>query len=138
MGKPRKKSQPTDEQSPGKNQDRKPNASQKDPRAPSSNEQHATGNAPLTLADMEKLLNSMEERIIAKLSVQLSADRAIIDRHDQTIQHMESSLNDMEARLLTLESTCTALSRDNKALKLKTDDRENRSRRNNIRKTGLP
>ena len=93
MGKPRKKSQPTDEQSPGKNQDRKPNASQKDLRAPSSNEQHATGNAPLTLADMEKLLNSMEECIIAKLSVQL---------------------------------------------KLKTDDLENRSRRNNIHLTGLP
>ena len=138
MGKPKKQSQPADEQSPGKNHGRDPDASQKDPRAPSPNEQHVTGNAPLTLADMEKLLNSMEERIIAKLSVQLSADRSIIDRHDQTIQHMESSLNDMEARLLTLESTCTALSRENKALKLKTDDRENRSRRNNIRKTGLP
>ena len=50
----------------------------------------------------------MEGRIVAKLSVQLSADRAIIDRHD---------LN----RLLTLESTCTALSRENEALKLKTD-----------------
>jgi hypothetical protein len=64
MGKPKKQSQPTDEQSPGKNHDREPNASQKEPRAPSPNEQHA-GNAPLTLADMAKLLNSMEERIIA-------------------------------------------------------------------------
>ena len=93
MGKPKKQSQPADEQSPGKNHGRDPDASQKDPRAPSPNEQHVTGNAPLTLADMEKLLNSMEECIIAKLSVQL---------------------------------------------KLKTDDLENRSRRNNIHLTGLP
>lgn len=32
-----------------------------------------------TLADMEKLLKSMEDRIIPKLSDQLSADRATID-----------------------------------------------------------
>ena len=93
MGKQKKQSQPTDEQLPGKSQDREPNASLKEQRVPSPNEQHATGNAPLTLADMEKLLNSMEECIIAKLSVQL---------------------------------------------KLKTDDLENRSRRNNIHLTGLP
>lgn len=103
-----------------------------------ANEQHATSNAPLTLADMEKLLKSMEDRIVAKLYDQLSADRATIDRHDQTIQHMETSLNDMETRLATLESTCIALSKENDALKLKTDDLENRLRRNNIRITGLP
>ena len=62
MGKPRKKSQPTDEQSPGKNQDRKPNASQKDLRAPSSNEQHATGNAPLIF---DKVVIPWDDRRIA-------------------------------------------------------------------------
>lgn len=130
MGKPTKKlNQPT-EGTPEENQSVGTQANQ--------NEQHAASNAPLTLADMEKLLNSMEDRIIAKLSVQLSADRATIDRHDQTIQQMETSLNDMEARLLTLKSTCKTLSRENEALKLKTDDLENRSRRNNIRITGLP
>lgn len=61
---------------------------------------------------MEKLLNSMEDRIITKLSVQLSADREIINHHDQTIQHMEMSLNDMETRLVTLESTSIALSKE--------------------------
>ncbi|KAJ8004198.1 hypothetical protein DPEC_G00156300 [Dallia pectoralis] len=79
----------------------------------------------------------MEDRIIAKLSAKLSADRAIIERHDQTIQQMETSLNDVENRLLTLELTCTVLARENEALKLKADDLENRSRRNNIRVTGL-
>ena len=92
----------------------------------------------MPLADMENLLNLTEERLTAKLSVQLSADRAIIDRHEQTIQHVKMSLNDMETRLLTLESICTALSRENEDLKLKTDDQENRLRRNNICITGLP
>ncbi|XP_060790883.1 V-set and immunoglobulin domain-containing protein 10-like 2 [Neoarius graeffei] len=87
---------------------------------------------------MEKLFKSIEDRIIAKLSSQLSADQATIDRHDQSIQHMEMSRNDMETRLATLESTCIALSKDNDALKFKIDDLENRSRRNNIRITGLP
>ena len=42
----------------------------------SQNEEHAANHAPLTLADMEKLFLSMQERIISKLPVQLSADRA--------------------------------------------------------------
>lgn len=98
----------------------------------------AAGKAPLTLADMEKLLNSTEDRIITKVSVQLSADRSVINRHDQTTQHMETSLNDMESRQLTLEVTCVTLSRENETLILKTDDLENRSRHNNIRVTGFP
>ncbi|KAK1905486.1 Antho-RFamide neuropeptides-like, partial [Dissostichus eleginoides] len=51
---------------------------------------------------------------------------------------MEVALNGMEARLQTVESTCTALSRENESLKFKVDDLENRSRRNNIRITGVP
>ena len=133
MVKPSKKrNQPTDEQSAENCQDDCSQASQTEQHA------NAANNAPLTLADMEKLLTSMEDRIIAKLADQLAADRATIARHDQTIQHMERALNDMETRLATLELTCTALSNENAALKLKTDDLENRSRRNNIRITGLP
>ena len=133
MGKPSKKqNQPTDEHSAENSQDDWSQASQAEQHA------NAANNAPLTLADMEKLLTSMEDRIIAKLSDQLSADRTTIDRHDQTIQHMEMALNDMETRLATLESTCLILSNENAALKLKTDYLENRSRRNNIRITGLP
>lgn len=39
---------------------------------------------------------------------------------------------------MELESVCASLKKDNEALKLKTDDLENRSRRNNIRITNLP
>ena len=52
------------------------------------------GGANLTWADMEKLLLGMEERIITKMSVPLSTDQGVIDRHDQNIQQMETSLND--------------------------------------------
>uniref|UniRef100_A0A3P8S1B4 L1 transposable element RRM domain-containing protein n=1 Tax=Amphiprion percula TaxID=161767 RepID=A0A3P8S1B4_AMPPE len=114
------------------------NKEQRETTPASQNTKAAANNAPLTPADMEKLLRSMEDRIIEKLSAQLFADRAIIERHDQTIQHMEVSLNDMETRLTTLESTCLALAKENDILKQKTEDLENRSRRNNIRIIGLP
>ncbi|KAF3855498.1 hypothetical protein F7725_016221 [Dissostichus mawsoni] len=82
MGKSTKKqSQPADDKSYESDTGDRTGASQ--------NEEHVANHAPLTLAAMEKLFLSMEERIIAKLSVQLSADRATIDRHDQTIQGME-------------------------------------------------
>lgn len=97
----------------------------------SQSEQHAN-KAPLTLADMEKLLKSIEGRIITKLSDQLSTDRSTIEQHDQTIQHLETSLNDMEARPANLESTSLALSKENERLV------ENRSRFNNIHINGLP
>lgn len=93
----------------------------------SQDKQHAN-DTPLTQADMGKLLKSMEDRIIAKLSDQLSADQATIERHDQTIQHIKTSLSDIETRLATLKSTCLALSKENESLKLKTEDLENRLR----------
>lgn len=80
-------------------------------------------------------LKSMEDRIIAKLSVQHATDGATIDRHNPTTQHMETSLNDMETRVALLESIWTALTKENKALKLKMDNLENRSRHNNIQRT---
>ncbi|KAJ8383286.1 hypothetical protein AAFF_G00222220 [Aldrovandia affinis] len=80
----------------------------------------------------------MEDRIIAKLSIQLSANRAIIDRYEQTIQEVETTLNDIESRLTTLKSICSALTKENEALTLKTDDLENRLRCNNIRIIDLP
>lgn len=100
--------------------------------------EHPVASQPLTLPDMERLLTSMEERIVAKLSAQLSANRAIIDQHHETIQQLETSLNETQERLDSLESTCAVLSKDNKELKVKLDDLENRSRRNNIRIIGLP
>lgn len=118
----RTKSQ-TDEQSPVKSQGDKMLASQ--------SEQHAN-KAPLTLADMEKLLKSIDGRIITKLSDQLSTDRSTTEQHGQTIQHLETSLNDMEVRLANIEFTSLAPSKENERLV------ENRSWCNNIHINGSP
>lgn len=114
-----KQCQPTIEQSPENNQSHDMLTSQSD---------HEANSTPLTLADMEKLLKAMEDRIITKLSDQFSVDHATTEQHDEMIKHMEASLNDMETRLATLESTCLAPSKENQSLRLKT----------NIRITGLP
>lgn len=78
---------------------------------------------------MERLLASMEDRIVAKHFAQLSANRAISDQYHESIQQLETSLTDLQERL---ESTCVELS------KAKMEDLENRSRRNYIRIIGLP
>lgn len=135
MGKPTKKTNPATEQHGQHDEENNPqgaNASQKTTFAANTNE------APLTKADMEAMLLSLEERIIAKLSSQLSADRALIEQHDQTIQQMETSMNDMQNRMIAVEATCSRLTKENETLKMKADELENRSRRNNIRITGLP
>lgn len=95
-------------------------------------------NTPLTLLDMERLLTSMEERIVAKLSAQLLADRANIDQHHKVTHQLETAANDTQTRIEKLESTCAALFQKNEDLKVKLDDLENRSRQNNIRIIGLP
>lgn len=87
---------------------------------------------------MEAMLHKFEERIISTLAAQFSADRARIGSHDKTIQEIETSMNDMQSRLMELESTCTLLKKENETLKLKTDDLENRSRCNNICIVNLP
>lgn len=70
---------------------------------------------------MEKWLLGLEEGIILKLFDQLSADQAIIDRYDQTIQQIEASINHMQTGLIKLKSTGVALTRKKQVLKLKMD-----------------
>lgn len=79
-------------------------------------------NTPLTLLDMERLLTSMEERIVAKLSAQLLADRANIDQHHKATHQLETAANDTQTRIEKLESTCAALFQKNEDLKVKLDE----------------
>lgn len=91
-----------------------------------------------SLTDIQKLLTGMEERIITNLAAQISANHAAIAKHDQTIQAIETSMNDFHGRLTALESAAGKLTKENEQLLIKVDDLENRSRRCNIRITGLP
>ena len=99
---------------------------------------HGDNDAAASLTDIQKLLTGMEERIISSLTAQISANHATIAKHDQTIQAIETSMNDYHDRLTTLESAVGKLTKENEQLQLKVDDLENRSRRCNIRITGIP
>ncbi|KAK9540227.1 hypothetical protein VZT92_002693 [Zoarces viviparus] len=81
---------------------------------------------------------ALEERIITNLTAQISANHATITRHDQTIQAIETSINDFRGRITTLENMVGSFMKQNELLKFKVDDLKNRSRRCNIRITGIP
>lgn len=93
----------------------------------------------MSLTEIQKLLAGMEEQIIANLSAQISSNHATnITKHDQTIQAIETAMNDFDERMATMESTLSCLAKENEQLKLKVDDLENKFRRCNIRITGIP
>lgn len=133
MGKPTKKPPQAPEET--EKEENTP-ASQKTTCASAANASNQM--LPLTRADMEAMLLKSEERIISTLAAQFSADRARIDSHDNAIQEIETSMNDMQSRLMQLEKTCTSLKKENETLRLRADALENNSRRNNIRITNLP
>ncbi|KAJ4939187.1 hypothetical protein JOQ06_028645 [Pogonophryne albipinna] len=71
----------------------------------SNNSAHGeVGNQALSLSDIQKLLTGMEERIIGSLTAQMTSNHAAIIRHDETIQAIETSMNDFQGRI-TVEST---------------------------------
>ncbi|KAK1893399.1 Soluble pyridine nucleotide transhydrogenase [Dissostichus eleginoides] len=70
----------------------------------SNNSAHGeVGNQALSLSDIQKLLTGMEERIIGSLTAQITSNHAAIIRHDETIQAIETSMNDFQGRI-TVES----------------------------------
>lgn len=86
---------------------------------------------------MEVMLQGLEERIISKLSVRSSVDRALLEKHDTTIQQLETSMNDMKSRVMELDTTCNMLIQEVEMLRLKLMTWKI-GRRNNICITGLP
>lgn len=64
---------------------------------------------PLTGANMEVMLQGLEEQFISKLSAQSSMDWALI----------ETSMNNTQNRVLELEATCNMLIKVNKMIKPK-------------------
>ncbi|CAM4585160.1 unnamed protein product [Leuciscus chuanchicus] len=56
----------------------------------------------------------------------------------QKIGDIEEALNDSDGRLTAVEKLCSTLQTENTSLKLKLDDLENRSRRQNLRVIGIP
>ncbi|TNN58857.1 hypothetical protein EYF80_030930 [Liparis tanakae] len=90
-------------------------------------DRHGSNTALFSLADMQKLLAGMEERIINTLTAQISANHATIARHDQKMQAIVTSMNDFQGRITTLEAAVGSFVKENELLKFKVDDLENRS-----------
>lgn len=61
-----------------------------------------------------------------------------LDNYEPRFTEMEEALTDHSDRLTSLEKRVEKLQQENKELTEKTDDLENRSRRNNLRVMGLP
>ncbi len=81
---------------------------------------------------------ALRVEILAELKSSISAVKTSLLEQEQKLKDVEESLTDVDGRVTVLESTCSALSKDNKKLRAKLDDLETRSRRNNIRVIGIP
>ena len=51
---------------------------------------------------------------------------------EQNLENSGNSLTEVDSHVTTLENMCSALVKDNKTVRAKLDDLENRARRNNI------
>lgn len=69
---------------------------------------------------------------------ELKTLKSTLQAHEVKLQEVGDSLTDVDARVATLEKLCSDLVQDNAKIKLKLEDLENRSRRNNIRVIGIP
>lgn len=81
---------------------------------------------------------ALRVEILAELKSSISAVKTSLLEQEQKLKDVEESLTDVDGRVTVLESTCSALSKDNEKLRAKLDDLENRSRRNNIHVIGIP
>ncbi len=68
----------------------------------------------------------------------MSTLQTTLSSQSQKIGDIETALTDTDGRLTAVEKLCNTLQAENTDLKLKLDDLENRSRRQNVRVIGIP
>lgn len=91
------------------------------------------------LLENHKVALSSEFKIsMASLESKIDVIHATVSDHGQRINSLETNANLADERLPTLEATCLELTASNAKLKAKASDLESRSRRSNVRLTGLP
>lgn len=88
-------------------------------------------------AAIQKVEGDIKVRFNA-LDAKLHAVQTSLNDHTTRIDDLEESGNDYETRIAALEKLCDELVKTNKAMKTKLIDLEGRSRRCNIKITGLP
>lgn len=101
--------------------------------------------SPLTMAKISLLLDDHRAAIAAdfkssfeSLTSKLDGLHSTVEGHGQRVSSLEDNATEVDQRLQHLESSCSALQRDNESLKVKVADLEGRSRRQTIRIIGLP
>lgn len=85
----------------------------------------------------DKILNHINDRF-DKLDQTLQALQGSQKELLEKVESVEETVLDHESRISSLEEVMAALKDENSALKLKVDDLEGRSRRNNIKIIGIP
>lgn len=83
-------------------------------------------------------VSALRVEILAELKSSISAVKTSLLEQEQKLKDVEESLTDVDGRVTSLESTCSALLKDNERMRFKLEDLENRSRRNNVRVIGIP
>lgn len=79
-------------------------------------------------------MNGRFDKLEQTLQVVQSSQRELLEK----VETVEERVLDHETRITSLEETVSGLRDENSALKLKVDDLEGRSRRNNIKIIGIP
>lgn len=81
---------------------------------------------------------ALRVEILSVLKTSISAVKASLQTQGEKLKDVEESLTNVDGRVTSLETACAALTKDNERMKMKLDDLENRSRRNNVRIIGIP
>lgn len=87
---------------------------------------------------MNNILKKALDDALAPISASLEQVKSFSDSHGERIHGVEEGLSEHSDRIGAIEAICTALQADNKKLREKMDDLENRSRRCNLRVVGIP
>lgn len=85
----------------------------------------------------DKILKHINDRF-DKLEQTLQAVQSCQAETLQKMESIEEQLSEQDGRICSLEKTVSSLKDENHTLKLKLDDLEGRSRRNNIKIIGIP
>ncbi len=83
-------------------------------------------------------ISSLRSELLSELRSAVSTLQTTLSSQAQKIGDIETALTDSDGRLTAVEKLCNTLQAENTDLKLKLDDLENRSRRQNVRVIGIP
>ncbi|KAL6464298.1 hypothetical protein MHYP_G00266150 [Metynnis hypsauchen] len=113
-------------------------ASAQCPGSTASGELTTTMLKEVLITTIREEISTLRAEFIAELRSSHANLTTSINSLNSKVRDMETAATDMDKRIADLETTCKTLDSENKRLREKMDDLENRSRRNNLRIIGIP